>query len=227
MPASVAVRKMLPLFFIIWALVGRQAWAAPPESVFPGDDWRHATDVRLFGWSPETLAEARGVAAAIGSAAVMVVDRGAVIAAWGDITRKYRCHSMRKSLINALYGIATARGRIDLEASLAQLGIDDHPPALTDIEKRAIVRDLLASRSGIYHLALSESPEMKARRPARYSHLPGTFWYYNNWDFNALGTIYERVTGSGVFDAFEEQIARPTGMQDFAPADGSYRSGPV
>jgi CubicO group peptidase (beta-lactamase class C family) len=227
MPTSVAVRKVLPLFIIIWTLVGRLVWAGPPEPVFPGEGWRHATDVRMFGWSPEKLAEARQVAAAIGSAAVMVVDRGTVIAAWGDIARKYRCHSMRKSLISALYGIATARGQIDLEANLAQLGIDDHPPALTDLEKKAAVGDLLASRSGVYHLALSESPEMKARRPARYSHPPGTFWYYNNWDFNALGTIYERATGSGVFDAFNAEIARPTGMQDFVPADGSYRSGPV
>jgi hypothetical protein len=76
MPTSVAVRKVLPLFFIIWALAGRPVWAGPPEPVFPGEGWCHATDVRMFGWSPEKLAEARQVAAAIGSAAVMVVDRG-------------------------------------------------------------------------------------------------------------------------------------------------------
>jgi CubicO group peptidase (beta-lactamase class C family) len=68
---------------------------------------------------------------------------------------------------------------------------------------------------------------MKARRPARHSHPPGSFWYYNNWDFNVLGTIYEQATGSSVFDAFHQEIARPTGMQDFVPADGRYLSGPV
>jgi CubicO group peptidase (beta-lactamase class C family) len=187
--------------------------------------WRHAESVCTYGWSPARLAEARRVAAAIGSAVVMVVDRGVVIAAWGDVTRKYRCHSMRKSLLSALYGIARTRGQIDLGATLAQLGIDDNPPVLTAIEKRATVADLLTARSGIYHRALSESAEMKARRPARHSHPPGTFWYYNNWDFNALGTIYEQATATGVFDAFYREIALPTGMQDFGPADGRYVTG--
>lgn len=35
---------------------------------------------------------------------------------------------------------------------------------------------------------------MTKNRPARGSHAPGTFWYYNNWDFNVLGTISEKKT---------------------------------
>ena len=35
---------------------------------------------------------------------------------------------------------------------------------------------------------------MAKRRPLRGSHPPGTFWYYNNWDFNVLGTIFEKAT---------------------------------
>jgi CubicO group peptidase (beta-lactamase class C family) len=51
------------------------------------------------------------------------------------------------------------------------------------------------------------------------------FWYYNNWDFNALGTIYERAVGQSVFSAFNEKIARPIGMQDYQPSDGEYVKG--
>jgi CubicO group peptidase (beta-lactamase class C family) len=87
------------------------------------------------------------------------------------------------------------------------------------------VRDLLAARSGIYHAALYESAGMAALRPLRFSHKPGTFWYYNNWDFNALGTIYERAVRSSIFDAFEREIARPIGMQDYRPSDGRYDTG--
>jgi len=36
---------------------------------------------------------------------------------------------------------------------------------------------------------------MVSMREPRGSHGPGTFWLYNNWDFNALGTIYEQETG--------------------------------
>jgi hypothetical protein len=34
---------------------------------------------------------------------------------------------------------------------------------------------------------------MAAQRPPRHSHPPGTFWYYNNWDFNTLGTISDQL----------------------------------
>ena len=64
-------------------------------------------------------------------------------------------------------------------------------------------------------------------RPVRGSHLPGTFFYYNNWDFNALGTIFEQQTGKGVFDTFYEEIALPIGMVDFSPDDCTYKYEPI
>jgi CubicO group peptidase (beta-lactamase class C family) len=67
---------------------------------------------------------------------------------------------------------------------------------------------------------------MAKARPPRGSHAPGTFWYYNNWDFNALGTIYERETGNGIYDALDRLIAKPIGMQDYRPSDGQYFPGP-
>lgn len=42
---------------------------------------------------------------------------------------------------------------------------------------------------------------MKDARPPRGSHPPGTFWYYNNWDFNVLGTIFIQLTGEDIFQA--------------------------
>src|SRR5260370_4336695 len=47
---------------------------------------------------------------------------------------------------------------------------------------------------------------MAKQRTARGSHEPGTFWYYNNWDFNTLGTIYEHATGTGIYDALDRLI---------------------
>jgi CubicO group peptidase (beta-lactamase class C family) len=66
---------------------------------------------------------------------------------------------------------------------------------------------------------------MAKARPPRGSHAPGTFWYYDNWDFNLLGTIREHATGTGIFDAFDQKIAKPIGMQDYRPQDGSYFRG--
>ena len=155
----------------------------------------------------------------------MVVHRGAVVAEWGDTSARTPLASVRKSLLSALIGIAVERGEIDLSRPIGALGIDDNEPSLTAEEKSATVRDLLMSRSGIYHAALYETAAMAAQRPRRGSHKPGTFWYYNNWDFNTLGTIYEHAVRSSIFDAFEREIARPIGMQDYRPSDGEYFTG--
>lgn len=55
--------------------------------------------------------------------------------------------------------------------------------------------------------------------PARGSHAPGAFWYYNNWDFNALGTIFEQQTKTTIAADFLERIAVPIGMRDLRPED--------
>jgi CubicO group peptidase (beta-lactamase class C family) len=86
---------------------------------------------------------------------------------------------------------------------------------------------LLQARSGIYHEAAAESQWMKDTRPERGSHAPGAFHYYNNWDFNALGTIFTQYTGKGVFEALEERVAQPLEMQDFDLANCFYQFEPV
>ncbi len=177
-------------------------------------------------WSAEKLRAARAYSETIDTAAVMIVQHGAVVDEWGETARKFNCHSIRKSLLGALYGIEAAAGRIDLKRTLGELGIDDNAPSLTPTEKRATVLDLLKARSGVYHPALYETPWMKAMRPPRGSHPPGTFWYYNNWDFNALGTIFERQTGTKLFEAFKKLIADPLEMQDYRVEDGEYFTGP-
>jgi len=191
---------------------------------FPDAAWEHV-DPAAVGWSAEQLKAAEEWSGPIGSTAVMVVHHGAVVAEWGDTAAKTQLASVRKSLLSALLGIAVERKQIVLALPIGELGIDDNEPSLTSEEKTATVRDLLEARSGIYHAALYETPAMAARRLPRFSHKPGTFWYYNNWDFNTLGAIYEHATRSSIFDAFEREIARPIAMQDYTPADGEYVTG--
>ena len=152
----------------------------------------------------------------------MIVQDGKIIASWGDISHKVNVRSMRKSLLSALYGIGIAEGHIKLDRTIGELGIDDRPPSLSDTEKQATIRDLLMARSGVYHAAAYEAPDMKALRPQRGSHPPGSYWYYNNWDFNALGFIYQKLVGDDVFHGFEKRIAKPIGMEDFSTPDGKF-----
>jgi len=196
---------------------------APQPAVYPGAEWTWASSPESLGWSSDKLAVARAYSERIGSAAVMIIDNGVVVAGWGDLSYRYPCHSMRKSLMSALYGIYTAEGRIDLSRTLADLGIDDVTP-LTDVERTATIADLLAARSGVYLPAAGEDGTMAALRPERGSHAPGTFWYYNNWDFNALGTIFDQLSGEeSIYTAFAERIAQPIGMQDFDLEDPALR----
>jgi len=192
------------------------ALTAQSQSLYPQQHWQPA-DPAALGWSVERLGAAHAYAKEIGPSAVMIVHRGALVVSWGDVDRRHAVQSVRKSFLSALYGVH----QIDVEASLAGLGIDDRPP-LTDAEKSARVKHLLTSSSGIYHSALYEHPSWKKRKPARGAHAPGQEWFYNNWDFNALGTIFERSTKTSIGDAFARDIAGPIGMEDFRPRDVAY-----
>jgi CubicO group peptidase (beta-lactamase class C family) len=198
--------------------------AATAQERFPAAEWAHVAPAE-DGWSEAGLAKAEDWSKQAHSTAVMVIHHGAVVSQWGDVVKRTELASVRKSLLSALIGIAVAENRISLDSTLAQLGIDDTPPSLTDVEQSATVRMLLEARSGVYHPALYETKAMAERRPPRGSHAPGTFWYYNNWDFNVLGTIYEHATGSGIYDALDRLIAKPIGMQDYRPQDGEYVTG--
>lgn len=216
---------LLTLSLVPWAPVAAQdagaeaAGQAAAAARYPDDVWMQYADVSEAGFSPEGLADARRYWERRGAAAFLAVSGGAVFAAWGDVDRRFMIHSMRKSLLSALYGVF--QDDIDLGLTLADLGIDDVSP-LTEEEKRARVVDLLQARSGVYLPAAAEAAEMSTGRPERGSHAPGTYWWYNNWDFNVAGAVFRRLTGEDIFEAFQTTIAEPIGMQDYRVTDGFY-----
>lgn len=194
------------------------------QSSFPGTEWQR-TAPATQGFSQEGVDQAIAYAKQEGSTSGMIVRHGMVVAEWGNVSARSNLYSARKSLMSALIGIAVARGQIRLDATLAQLGIDDNAPSLSPTEKQATVRMMLEARSGIYHPTVYETAAMQAAKPPRYSHSPGEFWYYNNWDFNTVGAIYRQATGNDIFTALKQEIADPIGMQDYRPSDGHYVSG--
>lgn len=151
-----------------------------------------------------------------------IVHCGRPVFAWGGVSQPTSVASVRKSLMNVLYGVYVDEGRIHLSATLADMDIDD-VGHLTAKERRATVLDLLRARSGVYHPSVYDTPR---GRPPRGTHSPGEAWFYNNWDFNVLGTIFERQTGESLFASFAERVATPLGMQDFSIADCRYQHGP-
>lgn len=175
-----------------------------------------------IGWSEAGLQQVQDYGQEIQSFAGLLVSHGRVLVSWGQITCPVSCRSIRKALLNSLYGVHVAADHVRLEWTLAELDIDDTLPPLTAQEKQATIADLLTSCSGVYHLSNYQTAKDRARLPQRGSHTPGTFWYYNNWDFNVLGTIYEHCTQTRIFEEFERCIARPIQMQDYRVDDMQY-----
>ncbi len=192
--------------------------ATTPPASPPPTPWLQYADARQAGFDPAALKAVCDHADQLQSGAVMAVFSGRVILACGDVARPLEAHSVRKSLVSGLYGTAVARGEIDLDASLADLTIDDLEP-LSAAERSATVRQVISARSGVYHPA-AYAPAGQSRRPARGTHAPGTHWFYNNWDFNVAGVIYERATHEDLYESFGRRLAGPLGMEDWDAADG-------
>jgi CubicO group peptidase (beta-lactamase class C family) len=175
------------------------------------------------GWTSEQLDQVFADVRDSGALGMLVIHDGTVVAEWGDTTRVTDSHSVRKSLLSVLIGIAVDKGLMDIGKTLADLGFDDTNPALSPSEQQATLRDLLTSSSGIYHGYVGDEDQ---QIPARGSHPPGEFFYYNNWSFNALGALFEQQTGLTIGAAMDEWIAKPIGLQDFRPDHVVYRRFP-
>ena len=189
--------------------------AGCPElaSTFPAADWQRIQRPECAGWSAAGLTQVRERLSQMATTGFVAVVGGRVLMEYGDLQAISYLASVRKSVLSMLYGIYVERGAIDLDQTLEQLGIDDHG-GLSPEERQATVRHLLSARSGIYHAA-SNSGDDLASAPPRGSQRPGAYYLYNNWDFNALGTIFEQRTGKDIYDAVGEHLAGPLQMQDW------------
>ncbi len=152
-----------------------------------------------------------------------VVRSGETVVAVGPQDKPLPIHSIRKSIISALFGRLIARGDVQLDATLADFGIDDSP-CLSDQERTATLQHLLTSSSGVYlPLTSGSSYDIFRNRPSdwprRDSAVPGAKFHYNNWDFNVLGGIYQRVSGVALFTAIDGILARPLGFRDWNPLE--------
>lgn len=178
------------------------------------DFWENTAIPEEMGWSSSRLNALKPLLEELGSSALLIVTDNKIVFEWGNTANNFRSHSTRKQLFSGLFGIYVDNGKIDTSKTLKDLNVREKVP-LTEEEKQATVLDLLKSRSGVYIPAAAESSGMKRMRPERGSHEPGTFWMYNNFDFNVLGTIFRQETGEDIYEAFDRRIANPIGMQDY------------
>ena len=184
---------------------------------FPAKDWQMVSP-ESEGYSSKKLEALRAWLAAGPTTAMVIVVHGHIIFSYGDTAKVSKIASVRKSILSMLYGKYQANKTIDLDKTVDELGLAEADKPFLPIEKTATLFQLLCGRSGIYMLQGNVSPDkdlIEASEPRRGSEPPGMYFHYNDWDFNAAGTAFEKATGKNIYDALQSDLAVPIGMQDF------------
>jgi CubicO group peptidase (beta-lactamase class C family) len=202
---------MLPRLLIALVLTCITLPAQTP--VFPAKDWQKADKAESAGFSTQRLQALTPFLQSLDTSAMMVVSHGHVVYEYGDLAKLSYLASCRKSILAMLYGNYVASGQIPLHKTLREMNFDD-VGGLLPRELDATVENLITARSGVYHPA-SYPGDASDSAPPRGSQKPGTYYLYNNWDFNAAGAVFEKLTGKNLYDALESDLAIPIGMQDF------------
>ena len=183
------------------------------QTVFPGESWERVADPTEAGYSAESLDAIHDYVDGLNTTGVIAILGGRVLFEHGDLDSLSYLASVRKSILAILYGRYVDDGTIDLSRTLAEIGMTDRDELLP-VEREATVEHLIAARSGIYHQA-SNPGDNTADAPERGSQRPGEYFLYNNYDFNAAGAAFERLTGVNIYDALRDDLAIPLRMQDF------------
>lgn len=184
------------------------------------------SQTRALGWDPQKLDAVVTAVRALSTDTLIIATDNTIVLSYGETDRRYNIHSGRKAILSTLVAqhLGDGSDQIRLDATMAELDIDDSPDPLSELQKTATVHNLLKSMSGINHKAAAEGGLFaeKNRRLGYTDNQPGTIWAYNNWDYNTLTTIFEDRTGLSIGEAFKTGIAAPTGMVDFRERDVSY-----
>ena len=196
--------------FSVQAAGSQSAQGSPP---FPGKDWERIEKPESIGYSSARLQALRSWLQSLDTTAMMVAVGGRSLFEYGDLAHLSYLASVRKSVLAILYGKHVENGTIPLGKTLRELEFTD-VGGLMPQELEATIEDLVTARSGVYHPA-SNAGDDTASAPPRGSQKHGTYFLYNNWDFNAAGAVFEKLTGREIYDTLETDLAGPIGMQDF------------
>ncbi len=150
------IRNFLVYSIILVVIIG---------CVFPSNSLNKKgtnTTIANANWDVKKLDEAFLMAKKHGSSTLIVITDGKYVQSLGNTRKVHRVHSIRKALLSALVGQQVGFGpkKLNLTATLEDLGIDDTPNPLTPLQKQATVLHLIKSISGINHAAVGEIPIM-------------------------------------------------------------------
>jgi len=145
-------KKVFWIFLLSFVLVPALTFG----QTFPGKTWEKIENPEKYGFSSQKLKQMDEILKSMDTASFLVIKDGKILYEYGDREQKCFTHSARKSFMSTLYGIYVENGAIDLNKSMADLGIDDDPP-LSETEKKATILNCLMAKSGVYHDSAAQS----------------------------------------------------------------------
>ncbi len=197
---------------------------------FPAEKW--SAPVATTAWDSNLLNQLTAKFHSLDSAAMMVIHQGRPILALGKNDERYDMASLRKSVASALIGTQIVRPELSLDTTIGETRLDESELPLSATEKTVTLAQLMGSRSGIYRSAHYEMGSWKRAKRAVADYAlethgkpqlpPGSYWLYNNWDFNLAVALMEARLGEKAGPLFANTIAAPTQMQDFRAQDVTY-----
>jgi len=184
------------------------------KPTFPRMDWENVEPGHV-GLSAVRLDVLRAWLKTQKTTAMMVVVGGRVAFEYGDVRQVSQVASVRESVFAMLYGKYVEEGKIDLSRTMKEIGLNDVQPFLP-MEETATLQQLLMARSGIYIDPGNDS--LTKLSPRRGSQFPGSYFQYQNWDFNAAGAAFEKLT---------RRDRRGAGVTGCCGGCGTRQSGPI
>ncbi len=182
--------------------------------IYPDINWATHQNPVEAGWSDsDRQAFTRYVIDSTYITGLLIIHKGEIVLEFGDLEENSYIASCRKSVLAMLYGKYVKSGQINLNKTLIELNIEDHSPLLK-IEQSATIKDVISARSGVF-LPGSNGGDFRRLAPERGSVKPGSYWLYNNWDFNVAGYLFEQETNQNIYDEIEVQLVTPLQMQDW------------
>ena len=206
--------EILKLSFLLIIAIYSNTYGQENDKFFPDSVWLEHDSIEKIGYDSQKLSKLRKyVIDSLNTTGLFIAVDGKCLFEFGNIEELSYIASCRKSLLSMMFGKYVKNGTINLDMTLKELEIDDIQ-GLLPIERQATIRNLITARSGIYHPA-SNDGDNSQYAPQRGSIKPGEYYLYNNWDFNAAGEIFEKLTEKDIYETFEQDIAIPIQMQDF------------
>ena len=204
------MRRFLLLTILIPCFcIGQQA-----KNIYPDSSWQYVGNASKNTWNSDSLNNLKSfLVDSTNATGVVIIQSGRILFEYGDTKETSYLASCRKSILSMLYGPFVENGKINLSTTIEQLQLDD-VGGLLPVEKKATIKDLITARSGVYHPASNEG-DATAMAPKRGSVEPGSFWLYNNWDFNIAGFILEQQVNRTIYQLIDSILAKPLQMQDW------------